>query len=337
MRTLTFIFLSVTLLTGCTCGNRPQLTVDNNTELQLPAKLIRFDRELFAIAPDNLAQALPALQARYGTFFTLYSDGILNIGSPDEEGYVVMLSAFLSDPLVREAYNKADSVFANTDAINAQLASGFEEYTRQIPNSFAPKVYAYVSGFNQPLMLTDSAVGVSLDMFLGRDCAFYPQLGIPRYKSKNMYKERIAGEVLKAWAIGDFPFDDFNRSLLECMLNEGRLLYLVQTLLPKQADTVTMGYTADELAWCEENEAAMWMALVENKLLFEKSYSVVQRMMGDAPFTAEFSPDSPGRATHWMGYRIVRSYMKSERVSLLELMAETDFRKMLERARYNPK
>ena len=82
----------------------------------------------------------------------------------------------------------------------------------------------------------------------------------------------------------------------------------------------------------------MWQYLLEHDLLFSTDQFEVRKLTGDAPFTAYFTNESPGRAAVWIGFRIIESYMmKNTDVSLEELMRETDIQRILEKAKYAPK
>jgi hypothetical protein len=59
--------------------------------------------------------------------------------------------------------------------------------------------------------------------------------------------------------------------------------------------------------------------------------------MNDAPFTAPVSQESPGRLGTWLGWQIVESYMnKNPKVSLSDLMKDSNYQKMLEESGYRP-
>ena len=89
--------------------------------------------------------------------------------------------------------------------------------------------------------------------------------------------------------------------------------------------------------FCKVHEKRMWEYLIENKKLFVTDGFILNQFINDAPFTKDFSQDSPGRAAVWIGYRIIDSYMKNNRnVSLNDLMRETDYQKILNLSKYNP-
>jgi hypothetical protein len=81
----------------------------------------------------------------------------------------------------------------------------------------------------------------------------------------------------------------------------------------------------------------MWLYLVENKLLYSDNYTVITKFTEDAPFTYDFSHESPGKAANWIGFRIIERYIDSSNASLNKLMNETDCGKILRESKYNPK
>lgn len=327
------ILLLASLLYGCD-GNNAKLNNDNTVE-QLPAVLIRFDKELFAINPDSIPAQIGQIAERYGEFFELYSVGIIGIAPPSDSLFAEQLYTFFTNKVVQEAYKRVSLAFADVSDINKGLKDGFERFGETFEGRDTPKVYSYVSGFNQALMLMDGALGISLDMFLGQDDPIYSELGFPRYMQKNLYRERIPLNLLTTWARGEFEFDKMGETLLSAMLYEGKLLYFGKTLLPKTADTTLFGFKKDELQWCLDNERYIWMELVENRLLFDTNYSTVKRMTEDGPFTPNI-PGSPGKVPNWVAYRIIERYMKRSSATLPELLLDADYKKILEVAAYNP-
>ena len=81
----------------------------------------------------------------------------------------------------------------------------------------------------------------------------------------------------------------------------------------------------------------MWQYLLENNLLFSTDQFNIRKLTGEAPFTAFFSKESPGRAAVWLGFRIVESYMmKNPGVKIGDMINITDVQSILEKAKYSP-
>jgi len=178
-----------------------------------------------------------------------------------------------------------------------------------------------------------------LDKYLGRDCQLYLEVNppIPSYLRNKMYKEKMVSDCMKGWLLSEFEKPDSARSLLQNIVYHGKILFLLQSLLPDESDTVILGYGAKQMKWLQKNEKNMWTYIVERKLLFSTDQVIVRKFVDEAPFTKDFTRDSPGEAGSWIGYRIVSSYMKRNgKISIPGLIAESDCMKILEGARYDP-
>jgi uncharacterized protein YjaZ len=102
-------------------------------------------------------------------------------------------------------------------------------------------------------------------------------------------------------------------------------------------DTLKIGYSSEQIEWCNRFEKDMWTYLIDEKLLFTTEHLDIKRYIDEAPFTTSFSKESPGRTGIWMGWQIVRDYMKNNPdVSLQELMSLKNYQEILNLSKYNP-
>jgi len=323
--------LLLTICGGCECDRAKLRKINLNVEVQ------RFDHDLFALDLDSLREQVPALQQKYGEFFTLYCAGIIDIGDPQDKDFLEQLREFLTDEVVEESYAAVQEVFPDLKTLNIGLTEAFKRYKLEFPNENIPHVIAYVSGFNQSIMLAEGVIGIGLDKYLGADYELYSQLGFYRYVSRNMYPTKILSDVMRLWAEGSYPMQPNQNDLLSHMVWEGKLLYFTKQMLPNQPDTSIFGFSKEQLVSCESNEGYMWLHLIENKLLFSSHPFTIAKFTQERPFTQEFSQEAPGRAANWLGYRIVQQYMKRSDATLAELMRSNNYRKILEDSGYNPR
>jgi hypothetical protein len=108
-------------------------------------------------------------------------------------------------------------------------------------------------------------------------------------------------------------------------------------MLPEQPDSLIMGFTAEQMGFCLNNESRMWEYLVEEKVLFNTDRMTIQKFTGNGPFTGDFTRESPARAAVWLGWRMVEDYMRhNNRITLRDLMYENDYQKILTLSKYNP-
>lgn len=334
LKLLLALSLSILLMTSC---KRNPLKVDiSNIESEV--KFVDFSQEIFNLNKKDTLSTLLDIRNEYPEFFDLFTHHVIRIGGIDDPEFGGLMKAFLDDTMINEVKDVADRKFGDFSPYKKQLTRAFKYFSYHFPEKELPIIFTYVSGFNQSVVTAENIVGISLDKYLGRDSEFYPQLSTtPHYKILNMYPERIPADVAFAWAITEFEDPDSPTYLLDHMVQKGKLMYVVDAMLPTTPDTVKIGYTADQLNWCKMNEPAMWTYLIEKKMLYSTRRMDIVRYTNDSPTTSGFPLESPGRTGIWIGWQIVRQYMKKHpEVTLNDLMKNKDYQQILNDSGYNP-
>ena len=116
-------------------------------------------------------------------------------------------------------------------------------------------------------------------------------------------------------------------------------MYMKELLLPEVSDALKMNYTEEQLKWIEANETQVWKHFVESKYLYDNDPKLVARFIQRAPFSKfylELDQESPGSVGVYIGWQIVRSYMKNNNVTLQELTLK-DAKTIFEQSKYKPK
>ena len=82
----------------------------------------------------------------------------------------------------------------------------------------------------------------------------------------------------------------------------------------------------------------MWAFFIDNKMLYSKDYGSFLKFFNDAPFTNAFGKDSPPRTGSWVGWQILRDYMRNTgQVNLKKLVEIKDAQRILQISKYKPK
>jgi hypothetical protein len=180
-------------------------------------------------------------------------------------------------------------------------------------------------------------MGLGLDMYLGADSEYYERIGIPLYRRVNMTQEKILSDALAIWLNSKFLYNDSIDNVLAHIIHEGKIIYFLSKLLPGESESLLIGFTGDQLTWCENNEEQMWLDMVERKLIFSQDAMDIRKLTGIAPFTSFFTSESPGRAAVWTGWQIVIEYADRNRnLSMKQIMENNDYQEILRLSKYNP-
>ena len=327
------LFLAV-LFFSC----KPNPLKVNISDINTDIEVIRFDKKLFSIQPENALNKITELSNTHPDFLNLFTYRIIRIGGIGDEGFKESLLGFTTDTMIQNVKVLVEEEFADFSKIEKQLNKAFKYFQYHFPEKELPTIYVYVSGFNQSVVTAENIIGISLDKYLGRECSYYQQLSTtPQYKIRNMHKDKIASDVAYAWGITEFDETNKATNLMGNIIHQGKLMYFVDALMPKTPDSLKIGYTTKQLEFCENNEARMWNYLIEKKMLFSSKRMDIVRYINDGPTTSGYPLESPGRAGVWIGWQIVRQYMKKHpEITLPELMHNSDYQKILNDSEYFP-
>lgn len=312
---------------------------EKDKDFDVTIKIDRFEEDLFSISLYHLADSIDYLLHKYSDFFPLFTSQVIEVGNPETEDVSYGLLAFVSDFTIYRVSNRVKEVFPSLDNLENELSRAFTLFHKYFPKHTIPHLVSCISGFNQSIITADSLLAISLDKYLGPDDEFYLLLypPVPSYMKYVMRPEKIPSDALLAWIFTEFEYNNQTDNLLSQMIYHGRAKYAVHQLMPEIPDTILWGCTSEQIDFCLVNEKRMWEYLIENKKLFITDAFNINQFIGDAPFTKDFSQNSPGKAAVWLGYRIVDSYIKKNKeISILELMNETDYQKILNLSKYNP-
>ncbi len=319
------------LFTSC---NKDRFKIDTS-KIDLNTKIERFDQDFMSIDTSNIDNSILNLKKKYGEFFSIYTNNVIMLGDPNTDNYREVIKAFITDSMVNEVYNETQHVFTDITPIQTEINTAFKYIKHYFPKKNIPRIATHISGFNQNIVVSKDILSISLDNYLGADCALYKGI-VFDYQLYNMNYNKVAPDIILGYLMSEFRTVNTGK-LLDIILSRGKILYLQSVCMPERPEQDIIGYTKAQYDWCVTNEKNMWDYLVEKKQLFSTSQLVISKYVNPAPFTTYFTQESPGQAAIWLGLQIVKNYMENNTsVSLTDLMDETNYQKILEESRYKP-
>lgn len=332
------LFILLISLSACEGCFREQRRVDVS-DIELDLKIGRLDQHLFHADPDSLRSASLQAQAEFGDFYRIYIEEILQGAPLGDPRFGMVLHRFVTDPDWIVVQQAIDSVFPTLEPERREYELAFKRLKALFPNSIVPDVVAFNSGFNYGIYPTDQYLGVGLEWFIGKD---HPVIGIlapeafPNYVKERMRPEMLVPSSVKGWLLVHYLRDAQGGDVLTNLVETGKVMVLLDALLPDVQQHLKLAFTPEQLAWVEANEFNIWKEIVANDKLFSKKPDDVGQLMNDGPFTSGLPRESPGHIGEWIGYRMVRSYMEENpRTTFAQLFMIEDPREILKH--YKPR
>lgn len=330
MKRLLSLFLLVSIFYSCVGSNKSQ----DSTVVTHLLKIRRFDIDFHNYLKDNSTNNLRILQDNYDKFLPAFGRVTINNSDSFKPEFYQRLCTYFSNDMLMSIYADELNTFSDITALEVELSESDRLIGQYFNGKQLPILSMHVSGFKENVMVLQDMISISSDKYLGANYPLYKQF-FEGYQLIQMEPKMIACDYLKAWIISDNEIDSSKKDLLSSIIYEGKILYTLSELLPSREDSDIIAFTKEQIAWCEANESKMWKSLVEQNNLYSTDYQLINKYVDDAPYTAPFSIESPGRSGAWLGWQIVKSYMSNKDVSLSELYKK-GAQEILKDSKYNP-
>lgn len=289
-------------------------------ETPVASKVERFDKLFFETPPKDLAK----LKKQFPYFF-----------SPKVNDTVWLNK--MTAPIWREVYTEVQKKYSNTDAIQNEVETLFKHIKYYFSKTKNPKIITLISDMDpsNKAIYADSLVLISLELYLGKEHKFYQ---FPKYLKQNFEERQMMPDLVSSFSTREIS-PSIEKNFLSQMIYFGKQLYLKDILLPEYNDAEKMGYTPEQIIWCQENESYIWRYFIEREMLYSDEQKLTSRFIDPAPFSKfylEIDNESPGQVGAWIGWQIVRSYMENNDATVGELM-KTNAKEIFEKSKYKPK
>ena len=306
------------LFWSCDQKSKVEKTIE---ETPIDIKVERFDKQFFETAPKDLGK----LKKQYPYFF-----------SPNINDTVWLNK--MNAPIWREVYTEVQKKYPTTEGIQNEIETLVQHMKYYFPKTKTPKLITLISDMDyaNKSIYADSLVIISLELYLGKDHKFYT---FPKYIKQNFEERQMMPDVVTSFSQGKIA-PPLEKNLLSQMIYFGKELYLKDILLPEYTDAEKMGYTPEQLVWCQENESYIWRYFIEKEMLYSDEQKLTSRFIDAAPFSKfylEIDNDSPGSVGTWIGWQIVRSFMENNTNVTVDQLMKMDAKEIFEKSKYKPK
>ncbi|MGF1564498.1 MAG: hypothetical protein ACFCUH_03950 [Flavobacteriales bacterium] len=329
----TAVVVLLLALGGCTSNGRKADT----TGIEQQIEFVDLNALLAGADFNAPAQTHQELYQTCNSFWEDYTEYILQLGPANDAGTLIPLRGFLDFDDTRATNAAIQEVHTSRLAdYEKELDAAFRRYRYFFPNDSLPDVVWYNSGFNYAVYPTESHLGIGLEFFLGPNHPIVENLSgelFPTYLREKMHPALLVPDALRGWLLVHYQDRYYDSStLVSTLMYWGKMMYLLDLMLPETADHLKMAYTAEQQAWCKANERNLWIELSQQEILFESRQFEINRWVADGPFTraAGIPQEAPSRVGIWLGWRVVRDFVeRNPDMPLEQLLANTNYTAML--------
>jgi gliding motility-associated lipoprotein GldB len=333
MRFLSVFFLSILFFLN-SCSNESE----EKCAAQPDVSKVNVDVQV-----KQLEDILPAIQTKndLAFFFSDHQelrDLFFNRPAyPSDSVFINELFNRFTNPAIDTLLTEVHRVFGNGAELKNEFDQAFTYLKYYYPDFQAPQIETVITGLESDVYVGDKVAMVGLDYYLGETARYRPYMH--DYMLRRYNRSFIVPSVILLYGIDD-QFNKTNledKTILADMITYGKAYYFAKQMMPCVADSILIGYTAEEIEGSRKNESLIWSRFVEDQVLFATSHQIKQKYISERPKTLEVGDKCPGRIGTWVGWQIVKKYMETHpKVTLPQLMQMTDANKIFKDSGYKP-
>ncbi len=338
------LFAAVAFLSSLfSCQSEAPRQVPDVSHIEADTPIRRFEQSLFQLDTAQMEKSLESLTAAYPELAPIYLYQLLGADQPQvaPDGPGPYLKGFLSHEPLQALYDTIQLRYADFSPYKASFDEAFRYFQHYFPEEPLPTVTTLVSEFAiAAFVYGENDLAVSLDYFLGPTYP-YQQLNpndpaFSSYLARTFTPEHLVSKTVQA-LINGLAAPPREQRLLDLMLMNGRKLYVLDQLLPYTPDSIKLEITGAQTEWLSANELEMWAYLLKEDLIYDTDWQRIRKLVDYSPHSPGMPPEAPGRTANWLGWQIVKAYMKRHpETTLPELLGMTDAQALLDASRYKP-
>jgi hypothetical protein len=233
--------------------------------------------------------------------------------------------------------------YPESDDLRDLLEKPLKRYHYYFPAEPQRKVYTFLSGYEHTgagtidqIFLNDEYIGIGLHYFMGQDFGWYPP-DVPVYMRRRFQRAYIPSIVAEELVKLQLPnvMMDKQPTLLDMMVIEGIKMEIRHKLIPEVPDSVLLSYTQDQMEWANYYEARTYKEILPD--LYSSDVLIHRRYIQESPFTNTLSRESAPRLGQFIGWKIVRAYLRGHSdVTPADLVQMHDYNLLFQEANYRP-
>lgn len=329
MRPLGLTLILLLLLSSCKDEKcHEELAVSAPAEISIE----RTEEELFA--SESQEDVLQFLNNHPDLAKTFWHD----FQYPNHQILARQIFQQVAHPTVRDTvYQESVNAFNDAEDFEKELSEIIGRLQALFPEAKTPTIKTAITVFYNDLIVSDSLMVIGLDHFVGAKASYAPSAELyPEYVLRRYNYDHLPS-LIAFFLAGQFVEPGKESSLLSEMIDFGKTYYLASRLVPCAADSLIIGYTAQNMIDIADNREIIWANFIENQILYTTDHQVKKKFIDERPNVYEIGEKCPGRIGAWVGWEIVEEYMKNNDVGIHELLNETDHHKIFEKSGYKPK
>jgi hypothetical protein len=342
--TTTVMLIVYILLSGCGESTPPPPDI---SDIKADYQTIRTEYDLYRTSKVLSGNDINNLIQKYPGFYEIYFSHVLPVyDGKNNDSLALAINEMLKETQINKLLDTVNLVFGEMGGFNADFDRYFRYLKYYFPDYPTPDLYTFISEFAYQVFVFEASqgkdgIGIGLDMFLGPDFNYKmiapDNPAFSDYLTRTWNRDHIVRKVSDL-IVYDLIGDPPGIRLIDQMIWHGKALFLTDLLMPFAHDSIVTEFSEIQLDWCYNNELEMWAFFLDQNLMYETNPSKINKYISPAPSSPGMPGNAPGRSANYLGWQIIKAYMKrNPDTTLDQLIQFKDSQALLDQSRYKPK
>ena len=304
----------------------------DNEVANIELDFYRFDEFFSSINEDNFEDKMSEIELSFPNYIKFYLSNNLELSFDDSIEMKSQIINFISHLDVREFNNSINNYFSDIEDIVMDIRENFGKLSYLLPEILLPKKIIFINSFESyGIDRYEDCLVIGLDYYLSKNHPRSDQ--IEDYILYRYDKRYIVADALEYW-ISSFYYTKNKTTFLDQLIYNGKIMYLMYEILEDLG--VVFRYTDEHVEWCEKYENAIWNEVIHSGWLYKENNHELRSFFYNERHTYGMPEESPTRIGNWIGFQIIRNYIKNSNTNFIQLMGESDYQKILFESKYIP-
>lgn len=330
------------IISFLSCSNNQN--IPDTSAINIQYDIVRFEDILMQLDTSNIKEQKIGIEKEHPAFTKIYFNNILPY-LRDKTNIENNIYNYVTDSTTISLYKIVKNNYGDFTEFKNDFNYSFKLYKHYFPNIIIPNIYTYISSYGYqrflfPMDNQKDGVAIGLDMFLESEIpykAYFPnEPQFSDYLTRSFNKDHIVQKTFEL-LIEDKLGDIKSKTLLDEMIYQGKIVYIIDHLMPTVSDTIIMNYTKEELEWVDNNEYELWTFFRNNELLYNTKPKKIAQFLHPSPRSPGMDSHAPGRTGVYTGWKIVENYMnRNSQITFDELIHKSSI-EILKLSKYKPR
>ncbi len=256
----------------------------------------------------------------------------MNLQERDSTLFSMGLYSFYKSDYVQQLEQEKSQLYKLLPDLNDKATLGFRYLNYHFPDLALPNHVLFMNKMFSSINVSDSLITVGLENYLGAEnevIKSIPSDQLYQWQKDAMNISFLPRDIVLSW-IQAHLFEEMDESLARHIIQAGKVLYILKACFPKQDDAYILRYSEEDIKWATKNEFAFWDYIVREELLFKNDPREKTNFLNEGPYTVGLPEKGPDRLGQFLGFQMVKQFMKQNKeISLYELL-EINYNKILQ-------